>query len=247
MKQQHTLYRLYNADGDLLYIGITLNPFKRISEHKRTKEWFDEVANIRLERFPTLAAVAAAEIEAIRTEKPRENITYNNSSVTVEKARLAEAKKSERTFRKWRGFTPEFFEGRPGIAMAYRPRGEKRKACAGRVIHVNVKDAVIFINPYDYPTRNYLDFSSDASRISRQTGLSISDYLDTKGAEVAGLVRVKVNEISAIIKANTTPIDPHGHPLDRLFPGDGGTADMESVKAQYEDWLRSCEPSEEIS
>lgn len=42
------IYRLYDADANLIYVGITWNPHVRWSTHKTTKTWWTEVASIEL-------------------------------------------------------------------------------------------------------------------------------------------------------------------------------------------------------
>lgn len=39
----HILYRLYNADKELLYIGVTNGLDLRFYEHARSKPWWGEV------------------------------------------------------------------------------------------------------------------------------------------------------------------------------------------------------------
>lgn len=74
MSKPHVLYRMFNQDGELLYVGLTNNPKTRFSNHSLAKPWFGEVANITVQTFPTREALAAAEYEAIRDESPRYNI-----------------------------------------------------------------------------------------------------------------------------------------------------------------------------
>ena len=38
------LYRFYDAEMRLLYVGITWNPFMRWTEHSKTKPWWESVA-----------------------------------------------------------------------------------------------------------------------------------------------------------------------------------------------------------
>ena len=38
------LYRLHSESGELLYVGITWNPFVRWNDHKKSKPWWAEVA-----------------------------------------------------------------------------------------------------------------------------------------------------------------------------------------------------------
>lgn len=76
MNTLHTLYRFYNAEGHLLYVGITSNPPARFSQHRQQKQWWSDVATIQLEQFADRDQLAAAEIKAIRQEKPLHNITH---------------------------------------------------------------------------------------------------------------------------------------------------------------------------
>lgn len=38
----HVLYRFYGATGQLLYVGITMNPVQRFRSHRGTKDWWCE-------------------------------------------------------------------------------------------------------------------------------------------------------------------------------------------------------------
>jgi predicted GIY-YIG superfamily endonuclease len=69
-----TLYRLADAQGVLLYVGIAGNPGRRFEQHKKDKLWWGDVAAITLEHFQTREEAAAAELAAIRSEHPRYNI-----------------------------------------------------------------------------------------------------------------------------------------------------------------------------
>ena len=42
---QEFLYRLFDAEGALLYVGITWNPFVRWNAHKKSKPWWPDVAH----------------------------------------------------------------------------------------------------------------------------------------------------------------------------------------------------------
>jgi len=72
-----TLYRFFNANNELLYVGITNNPFNRFSGHSKDKEWFKEITHSTMEHYPNRLAVDKAETIAIRSEKPK----YNKANV----------------------------------------------------------------------------------------------------------------------------------------------------------------------
>lgn len=70
-----SLYRLFDSDDRLLYIGISLRLAGRIGQHRHAKEWWAEVARISVEHFATRREAAAAESAAITTERPAYNIS----------------------------------------------------------------------------------------------------------------------------------------------------------------------------
>lgn len=77
MSLTRSLYRFFDADGGLLYVGRTINAQSRWRTHERTKEWFDSVATITREVLPDDAALALAERDAIRREGPLHNVVLN--------------------------------------------------------------------------------------------------------------------------------------------------------------------------
>jgi hypothetical protein len=77
--QQNALYRAFNSEGDLLYVGISLSPLTRIRQHRQTKDWWTEIANITIESFPDRSSASHAEVLAIQEERPRYNVVHNVS------------------------------------------------------------------------------------------------------------------------------------------------------------------------
>jgi excinuclease UvrABC nuclease subunit len=69
-----TLYRFYDAEGSLLYVGITKFFEPRLKQHYKNAEWFFETAYVRLEHYQTRQEVELAETRAIKTERPKYNI-----------------------------------------------------------------------------------------------------------------------------------------------------------------------------
>ena len=74
----HWVYRMYDAEGRLLYVGMTVNQKKRIqvwrSVGRAAGHWWPQVADIQWEFHPDKGAAAAAERTAIQTESPLHNI-----------------------------------------------------------------------------------------------------------------------------------------------------------------------------
>jgi predicted GIY-YIG superfamily endonuclease/antitoxin (DNA-binding transcriptional repressor) of toxin-antitoxin stability system len=71
------LYRLYDAAGTLLYIGISHQPDVRFEQHAKLKDWWPRVARREVEWFDDRPSAAAAEAAAIRREDPERNGTYS--------------------------------------------------------------------------------------------------------------------------------------------------------------------------
>lgn len=69
-----SLYRLHDAQGGLLYVGIAGNPGRRFQEHAGTKAWWGQVRWVHVEHYETRTEAEAAETKAIRTERPKYNV-----------------------------------------------------------------------------------------------------------------------------------------------------------------------------
>lgn len=76
------LYRHFDAEGCLLYVGVSKSVLVRTSQHKRGSDWFDQVVRIDIERFSTLDDAMAAEQHAIETEKPKHNLRHGSRKVS---------------------------------------------------------------------------------------------------------------------------------------------------------------------
>jgi len=72
MADMQTVYRMFDREDRLLYIGRTGDAGRRFGEHA-AKRWFPLVETIKLEWFPTEAAAVLAERRAIQSENPRYN------------------------------------------------------------------------------------------------------------------------------------------------------------------------------
>jgi predicted GIY-YIG superfamily endonuclease len=70
------LYRHLDADGALLYVGITCDPVNRLSNHKACSPWAESIASVTMQWFDCRDDAAAAERIAIRNENPLFNTDY---------------------------------------------------------------------------------------------------------------------------------------------------------------------------
>ncbi|MFJ7999002.1 GntR family transcriptional regulator [Streptomyces sp. NPDC096310] len=75
--ERTALYRLYDADDRLLYVGISRTPEDRWKRHDLFKWWWPKVARKTATWLPNWADALKAEAAAIREEKPRFNGTHN--------------------------------------------------------------------------------------------------------------------------------------------------------------------------
>lgn len=74
------LYRMWGNDGQLLYVGISKSALVRLGQHLTEKSWAVDIVNVTIETFPTREQAAAAEVAAIKDEKPLHNLTHNNNA-----------------------------------------------------------------------------------------------------------------------------------------------------------------------
>ena len=86
------LYRAFNAEGDVIYIGISSRITQRTRAHDLGSHWFDDVVRIELEHHPTREEALAAEATAIGTEKPRHNVCHQRPSKVAPEVKLTSAK-----------------------------------------------------------------------------------------------------------------------------------------------------------
>lgn len=67
------LYRHFDADGVLLYVGISNSVTSRTGDHITYSPWATRIENIRVEFFDTRDEACAAEARAIISERPQFN------------------------------------------------------------------------------------------------------------------------------------------------------------------------------
>lgn len=105
-KTQH-LYRWYDENDVLLYVGVSVNAYFRAKSHKTNASWWAEAATMRLESFDTREAVLAAEKLAIQTEHPVYNVTHAQ-------------KYQQDSGQSWAGTTASQFAREKDAVAAYR-------------------------------------------------------------------------------------------------------------------------------
>lgn len=73
------LYRFYDDQDRLLYVGISNTWHQRFHQHEKEAGWFTHAARCTFTRYPNRDAVMAAETQAILTEFPIYNKQQNPS------------------------------------------------------------------------------------------------------------------------------------------------------------------------
>ena len=71
------LYRHFDENGALLYVGISLSAVQRLKQHEKSG-WFEEIASVTIESFDTRELALLAEKEAIEQEFPMYNKVHNS-------------------------------------------------------------------------------------------------------------------------------------------------------------------------
>jgi hypothetical protein len=67
------LYRLYDSEGTLLYVGISAHPSERLKQHAGDKAWWHHVARHEITWIDSRDEAVKAEAEAMRSELPLYN------------------------------------------------------------------------------------------------------------------------------------------------------------------------------
>lgn len=88
-EEETSLYRAYNSDGVLLYVGIARNWGRRWAQHSERSPFFAATARLDVERFPTRDAALAAERKAIKSEGPIHNVTHARTAPPKKERRLS--------------------------------------------------------------------------------------------------------------------------------------------------------------
>lgn len=64
----HFVYRAFDEDGRLLYVGCTIDFLIRLREHRKSSVWYPLVDHWTVEDYPNFYVGRAIELRAIRTE-----------------------------------------------------------------------------------------------------------------------------------------------------------------------------------
>lgn len=81
--RQFVVYRMYDAQGILLYVGKTGAVTSRLAAHMRTQPWADQIARVEYIKCVSEQAALAVERYLIEVLTPRHNATYNTGFTAV--------------------------------------------------------------------------------------------------------------------------------------------------------------------
>lgn len=66
------LYRHFDKEGSLLYVGVSLSAVARLFGHQKSG-WVDKISRVEIENFADRLSAERAELAAIRQERPQHN------------------------------------------------------------------------------------------------------------------------------------------------------------------------------
>lgn len=75
------LYRWYDVEARLLYVGVAFNPVGRAGQHQRSQPWWGDVRSATVEWFDTRVQALDEEEDAIKRERPQHNIVHARRGV----------------------------------------------------------------------------------------------------------------------------------------------------------------------
>ncbi len=69
----YTVYRLYDAERNLLYVGCTSSLERRLRNHSNLRAWWPDVADVETETFANAGEAADYELQQAQELRPRHN------------------------------------------------------------------------------------------------------------------------------------------------------------------------------
>ena len=83
MSKKGLVYKFYNKDKELIYVGLTSNIGSRLSTHKKETPWFKEVKTIYTSNQVSYNLAAIYEIYIITNDNPKYNKQFNNDNDSI--------------------------------------------------------------------------------------------------------------------------------------------------------------------
>lgn len=80
-------YRVYDAENNLLYVGASVNVFRRMRQHRDESWWYPQATRVIAREYVNRRDARYAEALAIRDERPIANVTQEWSEIAVGRGR----------------------------------------------------------------------------------------------------------------------------------------------------------------
>ena len=132
------LYRHYDKDNKLLYIGISLNSIARLNQHRKHSDWFKDITNVKIEPFYTRDAALKAEQTAIIAEKPLHNVHHNRTIKMPTYRQKYETARDEVTERVVHKFSPLYTLASASILLGFSVAKLKEFYAEGKINFLTV-------------------------------------------------------------------------------------------------------------
>jgi hypothetical protein len=126
--QKASLYRHFDAEGRLLYVGISKNAVCRLNGHQ-SKSWYDDLARVEIEKHPSRDHALYAESVAIRVENPLYNIERPERLHPDIARKMREARARAPLGVAAKAFTPNVADHQPIATVVYAAIPSNRDGC----------------------------------------------------------------------------------------------------------------------
>lgn len=177
----NALYKAFNDDNELLYIGISMRAAQRFHEHGKFSGWFEEVSKITVEWFPSREDAMDAEREAIIKYHPKYNIQHNGKK--SKHSKTADDFDAD-------GVTAKIVDGhyisakRVELQPVYKLQEVAALlGCSGQRVSQYIDNGELGAMEWSRNTRKVKDSDEIREYVTyRVSGWQILDFLDSKGA-----------------------------------------------------------------
>lgn len=138
MTDMTQLYRHFDENNELLYVGISLSTVYRLSQHKVASPWFADIKKVEIETFPSREEALEAEREAIQTEDPKYNIVHKKHENLAEFISETEdqGKEKPRLLRRVVEFKPMYTTAEAAKELGLSEHTVRRLMNEGRIGYV---------------------------------------------------------------------------------------------------------------
>ena len=134
------LYRHWDKDGNLLYVGISLSAVYRLSQHNNESHWSNQIASVTVENYGTRDDALRAERSAISQENPRHNLYRPKAREQKEAESQHERSDKERIVRRLVHFNPIYTPANVGDILGVSDQAVRHMCQNNEIGHVIWRD-----------------------------------------------------------------------------------------------------------